>query len=416
MVRKGRTRVVIRAKKKQSKQRATNEVSALGRAIRSLGLAAGGAAGTYIGQPAAGGAIGHSLGAALSQWLGAGDYAVGSNTVVKQSMKAANAIPVMHTDQQSVVIRHREYLGEVLSSTAFTVQQTYPLNPGNSTTFPWLCSIAASFQEYRIRGIVFHYVPTSGAAISGTNAALGSVMLQTSYRSNDALPTSKVEMLNEFWSNEVVPSDTMAHPIECDPKENPFNVQYIRTGTVPSGDSVLMYDLGQTHLAVSGCQSNGARLGDLWVTYDVELKKPLLYSNVTSRVDSANGYYSSVSSLLSVFGSTVRTLNGPMAVTTLNNTMTFPKGAVGKYFVLFQITGTALSLASISFTNTNLTYFEPVEGAGYTNIQYTTGSTVAAAWIGVQILDPAVQPTLTVSFAGSGSAYNTAVVSISQIG
>ena len=43
-----------------------------------------------------------------------------------------------------------------------------------------------------------------------------------------------------------------------------------------------MYDLGVTHVAVSGQQANDVVLGDLWVTYEVELKKPILYSNVTS--------------------------------------------------------------------------------------------------------------------------------------
>jgi len=90
MVRKNRTTVVIKPKKKKvAKVSTSKEVSALGKAIRSLGMAAGTAAGGYMGQPIAGGTVGHSLGAALSRWLGAGDYSVGSNTIVKQSMRAA---------------------------------------------------------------------------------------------------------------------------------------------------------------------------------------------------------------------------------------------------------------------------------------------------------------------------------------
>ena len=59
-------------------------------------------------------------------------------------------------------------------------------------------------------------------------------------------------MINEYCSNEVVPMETMAHPVECDPKENPFNVQYVRTLAVAPGETQLMYDLGVTHVATSG--------------------------------------------------------------------------------------------------------------------------------------------------------------------
>jgi len=127
---------------------------------------------------------------------------------------------------------------------------------------------------------VFHYVPTSGMAVSSTNSALGSVMIQTSYRASDTPPTSKHEILNEYWSNEVVPSETMCHPLECDPKENPFQVHYVRAGAVPAGDTILMYDLGKTYVAVQGMQGSNV-VGDLWVTYEIELKKPVISSNVS---------------------------------------------------------------------------------------------------------------------------------------
>jgi len=416
MARKGRTTVVIKTKKKQTqKKRETKEVSALGKAIRSLGMAAGGAAGSYLGQPVAGGAVGHSLGAALSRWLGAGDYTIGTNSIVKQSMRAASSIPIMHTDQQSVVIRHKEFLGEVLSSTSYRVQQSFPLNPGNSTTFPWLSNIAASFQEYRIRGLVFHYIPSSGSAVASANAALGTVMLQTSYRSNDTPPGTKVELLNEFWSNEVVPCDSMAHPVECDPKENPFNVQYIRTGSVPSGDSVLMYDLGQTHLAVSGCQTVNGRLGDLWVSYDIELKKPLLYSNVTSRVDSSTGIVTSGATASAIFGPTAITLAGPTPVTVLNNTITFPKGMIGTFFIMIQVGGNTLALTAGTPTITQASLAAPIDGLTTTFLADLVGSTTNTLWVGVQLLEPGVTPVLTWTTGGSATAITITRIVVSQI-
>nr|UUW21090.1 MAG: coat protein [Sanya tombus-like virus 2] len=262
------------------------ETTAVGQLIRQLGTMGGGALGTYAGMPAAGAAAGNSLGAAISKWLGFGDYTVSSNSIVQ---KASTGIPMMHKDGQTVTIRHREFLTSIESTTAFTVARSFQLNPGNSTTFPWLSTVANSFQEYRFKGIVFHYIPTSGHAISGTSPSLGSVMMQTSYRANDSAPTSKSELLNEYWSGESVPSETFAHPIECNPAENPFNVQYVRRGDIPAGDNQLFYDLGVTHVCTQGQLAAGNTLGDIWVTYEVELKKPIVASNVTALTTSYGG-------------------------------------------------------------------------------------------------------------------------------
>lgn len=272
-------RTKVKVVKVDNTKKKKKELTRLGSALRSLGGLGGGAIGSLVGMSSSGAATGSSLGAALSKWLGSGDYQVSQNSMVT-SLKASGSIPAMHKDGQSVIIRHREFLGEIRGSVNFTVQDVYPLNPGMSDTFPWLAAIAQQFQQYRIKGLVFHYIPTSGNAISSTSNALGSVMLQTSYRATDTTPTTKVELLNEYWSTEVVPSETVAHPIECNPSENPFNVQYIRgTDTIPTGDSLLMYDLGRTYVATSGQQTDGIVLGDLWVTYEIELKKPVLYSN-----------------------------------------------------------------------------------------------------------------------------------------
>ena len=77
---------------------------------------------------------------------------------------------MMHKEGQSIVVRHREFLAEIKGTTTFTVAGSYPINPGMAQTFPWLSDIAKNFQQYRIRGMVFHYVPTSGM-VTGSSPA-----------------------------------------------------------------------------------------------------------------------------------------------------------------------------------------------------------------------------------------------------
>lgn len=398
-------KIVVKKKRTRASplpKRRVAQPSEIGKLIRLMGSTLGSAGGAMVGAPSAGGVVGSSLAGALSKWLGAGDYTVGSNTVVQRNLSASRSIPSMHNDSQSIIVRHKEYLGEVKSSISYAVQQTYPLNPGIQQTFPWLSGIASRFQEYTIRGAVFHYIPSSGSAVSSTNAALGTVMLQTSYRATDVPPTSKVEMLNEYCSNEVVPSDTMAHPIECDPKENPFNVQYVRTSAIPAGESTLLYDLGQTHLAVSGCQTDGNTIGDLWVTYEVELRKPLVASNVTTSVYSGFGQAISPSLPSNVFGTTIATCTGSLPATLLGQTIVFPKGYVGKYLVTAYVGGNTLSVFHAGGPTAIGCKIVPIDPSFPQYANLSGGNLVTLAYA-VEITDPAVSPQLTYNWSGSGT-------------
>ena len=380
---------------------AAKQMTLLGTALRSLGGLGGSAVGSVFGAPVVGSQVGSSLGAAISKWLGSGDYSVGSNTIVKSSLKAASSIPMMHNNGQSVTVRHREYLGEIRSAETYTVRDSFELNPGNSRTFPWLSSIAVNFQEYSFKGIVFHYVPTSGTAVSGSSPSLGSVMLQTSYRVTDSAPASKVEMLNEYCSNEVVPSEPMAHPIECDPKENPFNVMYVRSGDVPPGDAKLMYDLGVTHVAVTGQLPPGNNvLGDLWVTYEVELKKPIVHSNVTAPYKSGSALVTTIGGPAAIFTGTTQ-FTGNLSLGLSGNTVTLPKGSQGKWLFVLRFTASvsAWTMAAPTLTNCTLTRYAAggttfvTQGLSGTAPSLTSPIVVFA----IMVTDPSVVPQIVYS-------------------
>lgn len=414
-------RKAAKAKKKTRTRAAptTREIGLLGNALRALGTAGGTAVGSYFGNPLVGGSAGGALGAAISKWLGAGDYRVSANSIVQRSLKSADSIPMMHNESQSVTIRHREYLGEIRGNTSFTIDSSYQLNPGNSSTFPWLSGIANKFQEYRVKGAVYHYVPTSGSAISSTNAALGSVMISTSYRANDSPPSSKTEMLNEYCSNEAMPSEPFCHPIECDPKENPFNVMYVRTGDVPSEDSRLMYDLGVTYVAVSGQQATGNVLGDLWLTYEIELKKPIVASNVTSTVASSQLNMISSSSLSALFTGTQQ-IDGTLGVTYAGNTIALPVGAVGDFLIVVRVTtGTAWTGAVLNQTPTytNCAPIRITPGGNqysYSSWSTATGSPTVLWMIMIRATDPKQPASVIVpTFTLTGGTISYAQVNIS---
>lgn len=373
-----RATVVVAPRRKKAP-----EMTRLGSALRALGGLGGTALGGLIGMPSSGGSVGTGLGASLSRWLGAGDYEVNKNSIV-QKLEMSGSVPEMHKSDQTIIVRHREFITTVNSSQAFAVQQSFDINPGNVVLFPWLAGIAARFQEYKIRGMVYHYVPTSGSAVASTNPALGAVMLQTSYRASDSAPSSKVEMLNEYNSNESVPCDAFCHPIECDPKENPFNIQYVRTNNTATVEDKLLYDLGTTHLAVQGCQTTGNPIGDLWVTYEVELKKPLVVSNIASAIRSYTAVTSSTNTA-SMF-STITSASGSLPILIAGNRVLFGKGTFGSYQITLRLTSALTSLTAWAApTLTNCTYLPIAGGFTWLTTTQTAGGTLdgptAVLWV-----------------------------------
>jgi len=391
---------MVKVKKSKTKTKMKDkEMTRLGFALRALGTLGGGKIGAYMGNPAAGAATGHSFAAAISRWLGSGDYTITANTLARASPNGM--IPAMHNNGQSIVVRHREFVSEVLSSTSFSVQQSLPINPGMPVTFPWLSSIAAQYEEYRIKGMVYHYVPTSGNAINSTNPALGSVMLQTTYRANAVAPTSKMEMMNEYWASESVPSETYCHPIECNPRENPFNVHYVRTGAVPSGDSPLLYDYGKTFLAVTGNPATGNVLGELWISYEIELRKPVLTG--TNDLSTASLTASTATGIDNnhMFGTslTAQATTMPAGVTYTNGSavgaINFLPGTIGTYLVTYWATGGAanITLTSVSGTGSSLSPL-PFNGSGSLNL---ASSTSGASLAVVTITNPTTTTTVNYS-------------------
>lgn len=393
-------RIIVKRNRPKGAKR--TKPTPVGQALRALGGLGGGYLGSYLGQQALGSAAGHQLGAMASRWLGFGDYKVTKNSILT---KSADAIPYMHKEDQGIILRHKEFVGTVVSSTDFTVQYALPLNPGMNT-FPWLKDIAEKFQEYKFRGVVFHYIPASGAAISGTNSALGTVMMQTTYRPSDSDPSSKVEMLNEYCANEIVPSESVIHPIECDPKQNPFAVQFVRSVPVPTGESILNYDLGKTFVATQGQQSAGNYLGDLWVTYEVELMKPVYASSVTNDPSS----YLEFNGSLTNFFETQTKKEDTLGITATSKTVTFPATAGANFNVTLLFDGAAFSSALWAVptaTNATVTWFN--------GSRITSGAANIMAACGIEKIDPSKPATLTFGGLTASGTFTTSALHISRL-
>jgi len=149
------------------------------------------------------------------------------------------------------------------------------LNPGLSSTFPWLSTVASSYEEYEFLGLIFEFKSTSAVAVNSTNTALGVVIMATDYDSLDANFVSKQQMEAQQFTTSSVPSQSFMHGIECRARANVLSSLYTCAGVVPAGADQRFYDLGNFQLAVSGMQAASV-IGELWVSYHVLLRKPQL--------------------------------------------------------------------------------------------------------------------------------------------
>jgi len=378
------------------------EVTAIGKALRYIGGIGGSTLAPYAGAPPSSGAVvGRTLAAKLSKWLGYGTYKVGKNSLMDSSNQS---IPMMHSSGQSVVVRHREYVGDIKSSLLYSKQMEMALNPGLSASFPWLSSVARQYQEYTWRGMVFHFIPTVGDAVSTAVPVFGNVMMHTEYRVTAPAPANKAELLNEYFSSDARPCESFIHPIECDPRENPYNVQYVRTGPVPYGEDAKTYDLGMFRAYSQGQGANDAILGEIWVSYEVELRKPQLSAmsgdgallNIKGTISTTLPLGTAVTNNFNTLGITVSSV--------LNNgDIIFPKSLFGRFLVLVTwnpLGNLTLSGLSATFINCQqqtlmggngsdaaescLPVALPTAGA-YTTVIYTDGVDVAIVRINMTI-------------------------------
>jgi hypothetical protein len=280
------------------------------------------------------GNLGMMAGNGISKMFGLGAYKLRSNSLFDSA--TGSQVPFMHSTDESIVFRHREYLGEISSSTDFSAQ-IFNVNPGLSSAFPYLASIASSFQEYRFRGLVYEYKSSSATAlVSGTNTAMGVVMLAAQYRADAPVFVNKVEMLNEMWSVDCKPSENVLLPIECNPKENPMNIQYVRTGAA-TGD-VKLYDLCNVVVATQGSQSSNI-IGELWVSYEIELFKPAVTPSGGIIAASHFRLSSSATDVFGVAGGVP--IYNPLSLVNSARTITFPGGTTGTFVVVVNWAGVA---------------------------------------------------------------------------
>lgn len=216
--------------------------------------------------------------------VGYGSYRSASRKIV-----SGNQVPGIRNYRGGVVITHKEYIGDITSSSDFKLQLAQNINPSNFVLFPWLSTIAQNFEEYEFKGLVFEYKTMSSASIlSSTSTALGTVMMGTEYDILDGNFENKVQMNNHQWSSSTKPSMNMLHVVETKKGRNVLNKQFCRDYTKLVSDTNVddprFYDLGIFQVATQGMQAAvvGSTIGEIWASYQIKFFKPQIQAGANT--------------------------------------------------------------------------------------------------------------------------------------
>jgi len=329
------------------------------------------------------GPLGKAGGAAFAKLLGFGSYNVKQNSILSEGQSPA----VMHSGSNKFRIRHREYIQDIVSSSVVNAFQlnSYAINPGLQQVFPWLSAIATQFEEYRILGMVFEFKTLYADAIasSAANSSIGGVIMATDYNANNPNFINKQQMDNTQYTVSDKPSNSFYHPVECNPRETPLPMLYIRNGALDANIDQKTYDLGVFQVASFGIASTSVTLGELWCSYEIELSKPISTASLGQDILSDHIKLTGTVNNTHPMGTTsVVTSGSSLGGTTSAVGYQWPAWVQeGNYLVVWALTGTAtgsLVLPTIT-TATNCTSLQVFYGDGNAGIQIPSGAGLTSA-------------------------------------
>jgi hypothetical protein len=188
------------------------------------------------------------------------------NAPVASAIANRSSAPKIVTSMKMTKIVHRELVSTINGNTTFGVD-SFSLNPGLSSSFPWLSSIAGSYEQYRFNRLSFKYITRAPTSY------IGSILMAPEYDALDSSPSTELlaSQMNGAIENTPWQDQTLTFNVGDMFPMGPR--KYIRTGTLPTSSDLKTYDAGQLFVCTVDCADTSA-IGKLWVEYEVELHIP----------------------------------------------------------------------------------------------------------------------------------------------
>lgn len=194
----------------------------------------------------------------------------------KQSAPAAisrsttTRVPSVTRRDNSVVIKHTEFfetVGTPGPGGPFWVD-SFAINPGNPSVFPWLATQAFAWERYRFRKLLFRYIPRVGTGQGGT------LVLSPDYDADDDPPPNELVACSYADAVSCVPWQEVV--LRCNPEAmlGGMRSKYVRVGALKKNNDIKMYDSLNLFVGRDTANATPVTWGKLWVEYEVELITP----------------------------------------------------------------------------------------------------------------------------------------------
>lgn len=167
---------------------------------------------------------------------------------------------------RSIRVAHREWMGEVVGTTAFAAGAQCHINPGMRFPFQWLAPIANQYESYRFTKLKFVFrsqKPTSTA---------GKIMLYVDYDAYDVAPVTKSQFMNNSGAVDGPVWQELTYNCDLMDVNRLGKTRFVRSGVIANAD-LNNFDVGNLVVGTDACADTSV-LGDIYVDYAVELITP----------------------------------------------------------------------------------------------------------------------------------------------
>lgn len=226
---------------------------------------------------------------------GMGEYAVNNDAAGNHLINGmGHSVPTFASagdETGALTVQHTEYIKDIYgiefsgdSPTTNMSSDIVVINPGKSESFPWLSQIAANYEEYEIKQLMFCYKSKVSDNLTSSDGQIGSIIMFTEYNANDAMKKTKQQLLQAYGTtNALINTNDVLHGVECDvTKLKGDGHKYIRTENLSTNADKSDYDWAKLQVAVVDTpqQLSNQVVGELYVSYTVILRKPRLFTTL----------------------------------------------------------------------------------------------------------------------------------------
>lgn len=183
------------------------------------------------------------------------------------SVKTRNVDPVFKQTRDGCTITHREYISDISAGSSAFLINTFNVNSGLVSSFPWLSQVASRFESYTFERLNYIYEPMVPTTTPG------SIMMAIDFDAADSTPANKVTLMAYSGATRASVFSPVRLSTAQVNRKKMVHERYVRSGALNNGD-IKTYDVGNLFVATVGTPAAQTLLGELYVEYTVKLRTP----------------------------------------------------------------------------------------------------------------------------------------------